>query len=187
MVHKAFLVLRIQTIDDLRFTHWCQGQDRKGLRLSTCKESRTVYARKVVDLCIQRTNFIDLTTIRTNLVFCNQTAHFCVFHLFQDFSHVPHDAVKFFVVGIFFFVNCCDLVFDCLSCSFTRQFFFNLNRFLKVTVVGCDDFSLQVSIYMKQFHFCFFFPNCRNDFFLEGNQFFNGFVPFKKSFQHDFF
>ena len=31
VVHKAFLVLRIQTINDLRFTHWCQGQDRKGL------------------------------------------------------------------------------------------------------------------------------------------------------------
>ena len=135
----------------------------------------------------QRTDFIDLTTVRTNLVFCNQTAHFCVFHLFQDFSHIPHDPVKFFVVCIFFFVNGCDLVFDCLSCSFTSQFFFYLDRFLKVTVVGCDDFSLQFLIYMKQFNFCFFFAYCRNDFFLESNQFFNGFVSFQKSFQHDFF
>ena len=38
-MHKAFLVLWIQTIDDLRFTHWCQSQDRKGLRLSTRKET----------------------------------------------------------------------------------------------------------------------------------------------------
>ncbi|SIA65437.1 Uncharacterised protein [Mycobacteroides abscessus subsp. abscessus] len=136
---------------------------------------------------IQRTDFIDLTTIRTNLVFCDQTAHFCVFHLFQDFSYITHDTVKFFVVCIFFFVNCCDLVFYCLSCSFTSQFFFYLDRFLKVAVVGCDDFSLQFSIYTKQFYFCFFFTDCRNDFFLEGNQFFNSFMSFEKGFQHDFF
>ena len=146
-----------------------------------------MHTRKVVDLCIQRTDFIDLTTIRTNLVFCDQTTHFCVFHLFQDFSYIPHDTVKFFVVCIFFFVNCCYLVFHCLSCSFTSQFFFYLDRFLKVTVVGCDDFSLQCSIYMKQFNFCFFFTNCRYDFFLECNQFFDSFMPFEKSFQHDFF
>ena len=146
-----------------------------------------MHARKVVDLCIQRTDFIDLTTIRTNLVFCDQTAHFCVFHLFQDFSHIPHDAVKFFVVCIFFFVNGCHLVFNGLSCSFTRQFFFYLDCFLEVTVVGCNDFSLQFRVHVKQFYFCFFFPNCRHDFFLEGNQFFNGIVSFQKSFQHDFF
>ena len=146
-----------------------------------------MHTRKEVDLCIQRTDFIDLTTVRTNLVFRDQAAHFSVFHLFQDFSHIPHDTVKFFVVCIFFFVSSNDLVFHCLSRRFTRQFFFYLNSLLEVAVVGCDDFSLQFSIYMKQFYFCFFFTDCRNDFFLEGNQFFNSFVPFQKGFQHDFF
>ena len=146
-----------------------------------------MHTRKEVNNRIQRTDFIDLTTVRTHLIFCNQTAHFSVFHLFQDFSNITHDTVKFFVVCIFFFVNSSHLVFNCLSCSFTSQFFFYLNRFLEVTVVGCDDFSLQVSIHMKQFHFCFFFTYSCNDFFLEGNQFFDCFMPFEKSFQHDFF
>ena len=146
-----------------------------------------MHTRKEVNNRIQRTDFINLTTIRTYLIFCNQAAHFCVFHLFQDFSHISHDTVKFLVVRIFFFVNSSYLVFDCLSCSFTSQFFFYLNSFLEVTVVGCDDFSLQFLIHMKQFHFCFFLTDSSNDFFLEGNQFFDCFVPFKKSFQHDFF
>ena len=37
----------------------------------------------------------------------------------QDFSNVPHDAIKLFVVCIFFFVNGCHLVFNRLSRSFT--------------------------------------------------------------------
>ena len=91
------------------------------------------------------------------------------------------------MVRVFIFINCCDLVFDSLSCGFTRQLFFYLNSLLQVAVVGCDNLCLQLFINMQQFYFRFFLADCRNDFFLEGNQFFDRFVPFEKSFQHDIF
>ena len=94
---------------------------------------------------------------------------------------------EFFMVRVFFFIDCSDLVFDSLSCGFTRQFFFYLNSLLQVAVIGCDNLCLQLFINVQQFYFCFFLADCCDNFFLEGNQFFNCFVPFEKSFQHDFF
>ena len=186
-MHEAFLVFRIQAVNDLRFAHWCQSQNRQGLGLPTSKETRTMHARQVIHFRIQRTDFINLTAIRTDLIFGNQTPHFCMLHLLQDFSHITHDTVEFFMVRVFLFINCCDLVFDSLSCGFTRQLFFYLNSLLQVAIIGCDNLYLQLFINMQQFYFCFFLADCHNDFFLEGNQFFDRLVPFEKSFQHDIF
>ena len=182
MVHETFLVFWIQAVHDLRFAHWCQSQDRQGLGLTTSKETRTVNSRQIIHFRIQRTDFINLTAVRTDLIFSNQTAHFCMLHLLQDFSHIPHNAVEFFVIRVFLFINCCDLVFDSLSCGFARQLFFYLNSLLQVTVVGCDNLCLQLFINMQQFYFCFFLADCCDNFFLEGDQFFNRFVPFEKGF-----
>ena len=187
MVHEAFLVFWIQAVNNLRFAHWCQSQNRQGLGLPASKETRAMHARQVIHFRIQRTDFINLTAVRTDLIFGNQTAHFRVLHLLQDFSHITHDTVEFFVVCVFLFINRCDLVFDSLSCGFTRQLFFYLNSLLQVTVVGCDNLCLQLFINMQQFYFCFFLADCCDNFFLEGNQFFDRFMPFEKSFQHDIF
>ncbi|KXT71216.1 hypothetical protein SGODD07_01314 [Streptococcus gordonii] len=108
-------------------------------------------------------------------------------HLLQDFSHITHDTVEFFVVRVFLFINRCDLVFNSLSRCFTRQLFFYLNSLLQVAVVDCDNLCLQLFINMQQFHFRFFLADCCDNFFLEGNQFFDCFMPFKQSFQHDIF
>ena len=108
-------------------------------------------------------------------------------HLLQDFSHITHDTVEFFMICIFFFINCCDLVFDSLSCGFTRQLFFYLNSLLQIAVIGSDNLCLQLFINMQQFYFRFLLANCCDNFLLEGNQFFDCFMPFEKSFQHDIF
>ena len=146
-----------------------------------------MHARQIIYFRIQRTDFINLTTVRTDLIFGNQTAHFSMLHLLQDFSHITHDTVEFFVVCVFLFINCCDLVFDSLSRCFTRQLFFYLNSLLQVAVIGCDNLCLQLFINVQQFYFCFFLADCCDNFFLEGNQFFDRLVPFEKSFQHDIF
>ena len=187
VVHETFLVFWIQAVNDLRFSHWCQSQDRQGLGLTTSKKTRTMNTRQIIHFRIQWTDFINLTTVRTDLIFGNQTTYFCMLHLLQDFSHITHDTVEFFMVRVFLFINCCDLVFDSLSRCFTRQLFFYLNSLLQIAVVGCDNLCLQLFINMQQFHFSLFFADCRNNFFLEGNQFFDCFVPFEKSFQHDIF
>ncbi len=75
-----------------------------------------------------------------------------------------------------------DLIFHCLSCGSTRQFFFNLNAFEDRY---CDDFSLQVSIHMKQFCLIFLLTAATISSWKAINSF-NSFVSFEKSFQHDF-
>ncbi len=75
-----------------------------------------------LNLCTSTTkgpSFIDLTAVRTNLVFCDQTAYFWC-------SIVPRFQPHLFLIRSnsswsYFFVNCCDLIFHCLSCGFTRQ------------------------------------------------------------------
>ena len=140
-----------------------------------------------INFSIQRTNFIHTTTVRTNFIFGNQAADFSVFHLFKDFSHVTHDGFKVFILSVAFFINGSDFFFDSFCCGFTRFFLFHLHRFLQVSIVGSDNFNLQVSVHLQQFHLSFFFTNCCHDFFLEGNQFTYSFVSFKKGFQHDIF
>ena len=140
-----------------------------------------------INFSIQWTNFVNTTTIRTDFIFCNQTTDFSVFHLFKNFSHITHDCFIVFIIGVAFFVNSSYFFFDSFCCCFTRFFLFDLNSFLKVRIVSCNDFSLQSWVNLKQFNFCFFFTNSSHNFFLEGNQFLNCFMSFKKSFKHDIF
>ncbi len=99
-LHKAFLVLWIQTIDDLRFTiefarsrqkEACVCPRVKGLNRAHGEDSRLVHPKD---------GFHRPYDHRLNLVFCNPNGALLRVPFVPRFQH-PHDTVKFFVVCIF--------------------------------------------------------------------------------------
>ena len=146
-----------------------------------------MYLWQEVHFCFEGTNLVDLTAVWTNLVLGNETAHFGMLHLFQDFSHIAHDAVKFFMVSIALFVSSLHHITDSIGRIFTGQFLFHLNSFFQVFIVGCDNFSLELWINLQQLDFGLFFADSCHDLILEIQEFLNGRMPFQKGFQHNFF
>ena len=131
-------------------------------------------------------NLINLTAVWTNLVFSNEAAHFCMLHLFQDLSHIAHDTVKFFMVGKALFVGSFYCITNSVGRIFTGQFFFHLNGFFQVFIVGSDNFSLELWINLQQLDFGLFLADSCHDLILEIQEFLNSCMPFQKGFQHDF-
>ncbi len=128
-MHKAFLVLRIQTIDDLRFTHWGQGRQKGPVFVLMSEET---WNRELMRNVVDSAHPLDWFILRPSDEPCLlviKTAHFCVSHLFK-ISATSRIMRSNFVVGIFFFVNSRYLVFHCWVAAFTRHF--SLRTLLKV-------------------------------------------------------
>ena len=69
MVHIALAGLRlVQTVQSLCLGKWSQCCDRTDLRLSSRKHGRTMYSRNQIYLRSQRTDLVDLTSVRTLMV-----------------------------------------------------------------------------------------------------------------------
>ena len=59
----------IQTIQFLSFRKWCQCTDVADLCLSTSEHCRTMYSRDQVNFCCKWSDLVDLSSVRTFVVF----------------------------------------------------------------------------------------------------------------------
>ena len=124
----------IKTINTLCFRKRSQCNDIANLCLTTCKHCTTVNSRHQINLSTKRSDFINLTTVRTLMVLKNHLTNCLLLILIDGFTK---NLKPFFVIGKCFFkllCNALDVLFSnllliskyCIFHLLRRYDFFNL-------------------------------------------------------------
>ena len=128
-----------------------------------------------------RTNFVQLTTVRTDFVNGDGTTNDFLNQFLGDVSNV------FSVVRIFVDENFCDFSFNACNVFFTFQFVSVHQSFFQFSSTVCFNFFCDFSRRIVYGNFHFGFADFSNDFFLEFYQFFNHAMSEPDCIKHSFF
>ena len=181
VVDVTFSIFCAKTIQGLCFTQRSQSQNIQDLGLTTSEKRTAMRTSQQTNFAGYRTNFIQSTTIRTNLVNRNGTTNDFLNQLLGNVSNV------FSVVRIFVNENFCDFCFNASNVFFTFQLVSIHQSFFQFSSAVCFNLFCNFSRRIVYGNFHFGFANLSNNFFLEFNQFFDYAVSKPDSIQHSFF
>jgi len=113
MMDITFSIFYSQTVKDLCFTQRSECQNVEDLSLAAGKERTAMRTCKQAYFAGNRTYFIQLTSVRTDLINGNSTANDLFHQLLRDVSYV------FCIIRIFFNENFCNFSFYLSNVFFT--------------------------------------------------------------------
>ena len=144
-------------------------------------------ARKQVYLRVQRTQLVDLATVRTHLILDDQTAHLIRLDRVADLLDLLEHRVLLFFAFIFprfkqrdgFFAQLVDL-------RITLQLLFDGDRFADHGLKAIPHLTVDLFIYREQLDLALFLADSGDDLFLERAQFLDVFMSEHQRTEHIF-
>ena len=99
-MHESLGAFGIDGVDDLGIGERAKGGRGDDLGLATGEHSGAMCSWEKVDLSVKWTDFVDFTSVWSDLVFDDETSDLIGFHLFEDVSDHHHLGVMVF--GLWF-------------------------------------------------------------------------------------
>ncbi len=140
-----------------------------------------------VNLGIQRTDFINLTTVRTHFIFNDQAAHLVCLNTVADlFYLLEHLCLCGFVFIFLSIKNSDSFLCQLVNFAIAFQLLFDGYRITDCLFKLCTYLAVDVLVHGIQLNLHLFFSNGCCDFLLEGNQLLNVLMTEHDSTQHCF-